>query len=199
MIRAWVLVYKNFTKMGYTALQNLRMKTFLQNDKFFRRDFITIYKFTKAMGGDFKANELIGSYIEYYKSQIKILENKYVPEAQILMNSRRYLTWLNSKLKTRVVEGDERYILLSPINHFGFFLREFKDNNIVEAPVGADFEPNYAACARAIKKAFFIPGKSGIGEVSDEYLADVISGRVDVADSVKTETKIPTYPSKKRN
>ncbi len=188
--RTWNLIRNNFAKMCYTIRQNHRMKTFYQEEEFFEKDFERIFKYSLAMQGNLERDELIANYIDYFKNKIKELEKKYVPEAQILVNSKRYLKWLERQLQVdeeSLKHG--RLKVLCPTRHFGYIMNELIYNGYLDAPMWRG-EVNLTACSRIIKRAFLILQEDGVTEVSDNHFKDEINAE-NASIEVKNRIRIP--------
>jgi hypothetical protein len=166
------------------------MKTFYQEEEFFEKDFERIFKYSLAMQGNLERDELIANYIDYFKNRIKELEKKYVPEAQILVNSKRYLKWLERQLQVDEESlKHEKLKVLCPTRHFGYILNELIYNGYVEAPKWRG-EVNLTACSRIIKRAFLILQEDGVTEVSDNHFKDEINAE-NASIEIKNRIRIP--------
>ncbi len=169
------------------------MNSFVRNDDFFEKDFNKRCQYSSKLNSSITRGEIIPLYIEYYEKQLKKLKKRgYIPTAQIIINTNRYIDWLNSQLP--IDERDLKDLRLK-VNcstaTFGHIINELIYRDYVEATKSTNGEINFNSTARIIQKTFLLLQKDGKTEVNFNHLASEIRNST-LSDDNKHIIRLPS-------
>lgn len=188
------------TRNGWNKIVfNYKMKICYQSDKFFEKYFNKFLKHSKKLG-EIDKNDLVINYIEYYKYRISVLEKKYTPEAQLLVNSRRFLEWLKGQLPVDL-NNLKKFKVLCSVKVFGHILSQLIAGGYIEAPYNSTTNTiHFLKSAMIAQKAFYIPQKTKNAnkEISNDQLAKALSNS-ETPDAQLKKLNLPHWNSLKKS
>jgi hypothetical protein len=152
------------------------MKNFIRDDEFFENDFNKRKNFVKKMDPGISTIEIFEMCFEYLEGKLeKYKTNGYSPFSQIIINTKRYLKWLNKQLPIEERELDNvRLKVICSTSSFGHLVNELIFRNYVEGVKTKDNEINFRATARVLQKVFILYKEDGVSEVGFEHFAKEI-------------------------
>lgn len=183
----------NLKHMFYETIHNHKMKTYVRDEVFFEKDFDRKFTFSHKMNSTITKDEIIPLYIEYFQRKlIKYNEKGYMPFAQRIINTHRYINWLEKQLPLEEREiNNSRLKVICNTSVFAHLLNELIYRDYIEGYKIKDNEINMNATARIIKKSFLILQTDGKTEVSDVHLANEMRN-CSLTDENKKALRLPS-------